>query len=170
MTEPRIEDRPEQPYVAVHREVTDGIPAAVDSAFPELFGWLGAHGVAPAGPPFLRVTEVDPDGTPLELECAAPVADDAVATAPVRRGVLPAGRYVTLVHVGPYRSETARDLGAAREDLEAWIAGQGIVTARPSARGSSPACAVDRLEVGPDSEPDPSRWRTALELLIVDGP
>ncbi len=46
MTEPRIEDRPEQSYLAVHREVTDGVPAAVDSAFPALFAWLGEHGVS----------------------------------------------------------------------------------------------------------------------------
>ena len=75
--EPRIEVRAEQPYLAIHRHVTDGVPAAVDSAFPELFAWLGERGIAPSGPPFMRFREVDPDGEPLELEVAAPV-DKAV--------------------------------------------------------------------------------------------
>ena len=107
--EPRIEVRSEQPYLAIHRHVTDGVPAAVDSAFPELFAWLGERGIAPSGPPFMRFREVDPDGEPLELEVAAPV-DVAVGgpytgDAPVLADALPAGRYVTLLHVGPYRSE-----------------------------------------------------------------
>jgi hypothetical protein len=32
------------------------------------------------------------------------------------------------------------------------------------------ACAVDRLLVGPGSEPDPSRRRTEIALLLIDEP
>ena len=48
--QPRIETRAEQPYAGIRVAVTmAGFPAAADSTFPALFGWLGAHGVAPAG-------------------------------------------------------------------------------------------------------------------------
>ena len=50
-----------------------GVAAAVDTAFPELFRWLGERGVEPAGPPFIRLLEVDVDGEPLELEVGRPL-------------------------------------------------------------------------------------------------
>jgi hypothetical protein len=81
--EPQVQKLVEQPYVAIWRQVTDGVPAAVDSGFRELFGWLGEYGVKPSGPPFIRFLEVDVQGEPLELEVAVPVvggleADDRV--------------------------------------------------------------------------------------------
>lgn len=45
----------------------------LDRAFPQLFAWLGEHGVTPSGPPFIRYREVDAEGEPLEIEVAAPV-------------------------------------------------------------------------------------------------
>jgi hypothetical protein len=58
--EPQLQVRPEQHYAAIARRVTmDGIAAAVDDAFPALFGWLAAGGVAPAGPPFIRYLVID---------------------------------------------------------------------------------------------------------------
>src|SRR5919106_5867516 len=100
MTEPQIEKRTEQAYVGIRSAVTNGVPAVADTAFPQLFAWLGQHGIEPAGPPFIRYHEVDHDGEPLEIEVAAPVADGAEPDedGPVRAGVLPAGRYATLLH------------------------------------------------------------------------
>jgi hypothetical protein len=54
MTEPQIQQRDEQQYLAIRSEVTNGAPAVVDRTFPQLFAWLGQHGVEPAGPPFIR--------------------------------------------------------------------------------------------------------------------
>ena len=67
MTEPQIQQRDALPYLAIRSEVTNGIPAVVDRTFPQLFAWLGQHGVEPAGPPFIRYLEVDHDGAPLEI-------------------------------------------------------------------------------------------------------
>jgi hypothetical protein len=86
----------------------------------------------------------------------------------VRAGVLPGGRYVTLLHVGPYSSDTARDLGAAREELRRWIAERGIVYSRATERGATlPSCS-EHLRVGPVDEPDWTRWETEFAYLIVD--
>ena len=74
--EPQLQRRAALPYVAIPCHVTEkGVAAAVDTAFPELFRWLGERGVEPVGPPFIRFLEVDVDGEPLELEVGAPVAD-----------------------------------------------------------------------------------------------
>jgi hypothetical protein len=51
----RIELRAAQPYAGIAVRVTmDGLPGAVDEAFPELFGWLAAQDIPAAGPPFIR--------------------------------------------------------------------------------------------------------------------
>ena len=166
---PQIEERAAQPYLGVWCHVTSGVPAAVDPAFPELFGWLGRHGVTPAGPPFIRFHELDGEGEPLELEVAVPVAGDVPSDERVRRGELPAGRYLTLLHIGPYRSETERDLGDARAALIAWAEERGIVYSRESDPGRSLPCCVDHLRVSPGTEADFSKWETELAYLIVDG-
>jgi effector-binding domain-containing protein len=166
--EPRIEQLAALPYLAIRRHVTDGVPAAVDGAFPELFSWLGAGEIAPAGPPLIRVHEVDADGEPLELEVAVPVEGDTPADERVRRDSLPAGRYVTKLHVGPYRSETEPDLGDARAAVIDWMDENGITFDRASERGRELGCAVDHLRVSPGTEPDYTKWETEIAYLILE--
>ena len=58
--EPQIQTRAAQHYAAIPATVAmDGISAAVDDAFPALFGWLAAQGIAPAGPPLIRYLVID---------------------------------------------------------------------------------------------------------------
>jgi effector-binding domain-containing protein len=170
MTEPQIQQRDALPYLAIRREVTNGIPAVVDQAFPQLFAWLGRHGVGPAGAPFIRYLEVDHQGEPLEIEVAAPVegAAEPPDDAPVRADTLPAGRYATLVHTGPYRSEDVTDLGDAQVALRSWTEEQGIATGRPSERGSSLAACVEHYRIGPPMEADWTKWETELAYLVVE--
>jgi effector-binding domain-containing protein len=170
MTEPQIQQRDEQRYLAIRSEVTDGLPAVVDHTFPQLFARLGQHGVEPAGPPFIRYLEVDHSGEPLEIEVAAPVAGGAEPEVggPVRAGTLPAGRYATLAHTGPYRHDDVPDLGHAQAALRSWTEQQGIVTGRPSERGSSLACCVEHYKVGPPMEQDWTKWETELAYLVVE--
>ena len=112
MTEPQIQQRDALPYLAIRSEVTNGMPAVVDRTFPQLFAWLGQQGVEPAGPPFIRYLEVDHQREPLEIEVAAPVAVGVPAPddGPVCAGFLPAGRYATVLHTGPYRHDHVPDL------------------------------------------------------------
>jgi effector-binding domain-containing protein len=170
MTEPQIQERAEQPYLAIRSEVTNGLPAVVDRSFPQLFAWIGQHGVEPAGPPFIRYLEVDQAGEPLEIEVAAPISDD---TAPpdddtVRAATLPAGRYATLVHIGPYRHDDVPDLSDAQAALRSWTEQQGIVTGRPSERGAQLSCCVEHYRIGPPLEQDWTKWETELAYLVVE--
>ncbi|HYM58994.1 MAG TPA: GyrI-like domain-containing protein [Solirubrobacteraceae bacterium] len=167
--EPQVQKRVEQPYVAIRRQVTDGVPAAVDSAFPELFGWLGEHGVKPSGPPFIRFLEVDAQGEPLELEVAVPVVGGVEGDERVLAEVLPAGRYVTFLHAGPYRSTTEPDLAAARAMVQDWAVQQGIPWDRwDTDRGSAFRCYVEHYHVGPVEETDYSKWETELAYLVSE--
>ena len=168
MTEPQIQQRAAQPYLAIAGEITDGMPAFVDRAFPALYTWLGEHGVEPSGPPFIRYRELDTDGEPLELEVGVAVNDSTEGDDRVRAASLPAGRYLTYMHVGPYRSETQPDLAAARKRLISWAADQGIVYSRETDRGATLPCCLERYLVGPIEEPDFSKWETEFAYLILD--
>jgi effector-binding domain-containing protein len=170
MTEPQIDERAEQPYLGIRCELTDGIRSAVDKAFPQLFGWLREQGVAPSGPPFIRYRELDHGGEPLVIDAAAPVSDRAEPPvgAPVQADVLPAGRYATLIHVGPYTHDSVPDLVEAQAALRTWIEREGIVTSRPSKRGSSLPCCVEHYRIGPPMEEDWTKWETELAYLVVE--
>jgi effector-binding domain-containing protein len=150
MTEPRVEQRTEQPYVAIRRRVTmDGIAEAVDSAFPALFGWLAERGVAPAGPPFIRYLSV---GSELEIDLGVPVERAATGDERVSAQALPAGRWIVALHVGHF--DGLRDAHGALQD---WARRQGIEWDE----------FTEHYLTNPREEPDSSRWETELAYIIV---
>jgi hypothetical protein len=167
---PRIEQRAAVPYVAIPcHENDDGVAAAVDRAFPELFRWLGDRRIEPLGPPFIRYLEIDPRGEPLELEVAAPVAAGVAGDERVHANALPVGRYLTLLHAGPYRHATEPDLAAARAAMQDWAKQQRVgLDSRKTDRGSAWGCYVENYLVGPVDEPDYSNWKTELMYLASD--
>jgi effector-binding domain-containing protein len=167
MSEPQIVLREAQPYLGIRAPVTNGIRAFADTAFPELFGWLSQHGVAPAGPPFLRYHEVDHTGEPLEAEAGVPVESAPATDGRVRADSLPAGRYVTMLHVGPYRSDAMPDLGDARAEFIAWANDNGIVYGSETERGLALPCALEHFRIGPVDDPDFTRWETEFAYLIL---
>ena len=167
MSDPQIVLREAQQYVGIRAPVTNGIRDFADNAFPELFGWVFENGTAPAGPPFLRYHEVDRSGEPLEVEAGVPVdtRPDA-ANGRVRASALPAGRYLTALHVGPYTSETLPDLGDARAELVQWARDNEVAYGRETERGLSFPCALERFVVGPVDDPDFTNWKTEFAYLI----
>ncbi len=159
--QPAIEQRPAVPYAAIPVTVTmASFPAAADACFPELLGWLGASGVQLAGPPFIRYLVVHMEAE-LEVEFGAPVAGPVPASDRVRGGELPAGRYLTLVHTGPYDG-----LIAANAAVQDWAAGNGI-TLESSAGGHRFAGRVEHYRTDPRAEPDPANWQTEVAYLIA---
>ena len=159
---PEIETRAEQPYVAVRAKVTMGEVAAFARRFGEVFGWLDSHGLAPAGPPFFKYNVIDM-ARELEMEAGVPIAAAATGDDGVVAGVLPAGRYATLTHVG-HPSE----LMAATKALLDWAAEQGLtwdVTA--SEDGDRWACRLEKYLTDPEQEPDMSKWVTQLAFKLA---
>src|SRR5262245_21739024 len=150
MSDPQIVLREAQHYAGIRAPVTIGIRDFADNAFPELFGWVFEHGVAPAGPPFLRYHEVDRSGEPLEVEAGVPLAAPPEgANGRVRASALPAGRYLTAIHLGPYTSETLPDLGDARAELVQWARDNELSYGHETERGLRFPCALERFVVGP---------------------
>jgi effector-binding domain-containing protein len=109
---PEIIERAEQPYVAIRAEVTMAELAGLADRFGEVFGWLAEHGVAPAGPPFFRYHVIDMERQ-LDVEAGVPVPAAMEGDDRVVAGTLPAGRYATSVHAGPYSAADRRRRCAA---------------------------------------------------------
>jgi hypothetical protein len=152
--EPQVQQRTAEPYLAIHARVTTEAEfrRAADRGFPALFGWLGEHGVEPAGPIFIRYA-----ADPAEIELGVPVAPGTSGDERVQAAELPAGRWATFLHVGPYTHVSEPDLAAAHAGLQAWMDAQGL------ARASH----VEHFIVGPVEEPDHTRWRTELAYLTT---
>lgn len=160
--EPQIEQRPAQPYAGIRETVTtDGFPAAVDKGFPELFGWLEERGLALAGAPFVRYHLTSE--TELDIEMGVPAGTVVPDDGRIRSGCLPAGRYVTLRHLGPFDG-----LAAGHEALRRWAREHDVtLECWDTARGTGWLSCAEHYLVDPSAEPDPSRWEVELAYLTT---
>jgi len=127
------------------------IQRVMGPAIGELMAAIAAQGVAPAGPLFSHHLKMDPEV--FDFEICVPVARAVAAAGRVKPGTLPAARVARTVYHGGYEG-----LGMAWGEFQAWIKSQGH-------KG-----AADLWEVyltGPESGPDPSKWRTELNRPLV---
>jgi effector-binding domain-containing protein len=162
--QPRIETRAAQPYAGIRVAVTmAGFPAAADSTFPALFGWLAAQGLAPAGPPFIRYHVIDM-AAELQVEFGAPVRAPIEADGRIQPGTVPAGDYLVLRHTGPYDQ-----LIGANAALQAYAKQHGIeFAARDTPEGQAWDGRFEHYLTDPTAEPDAARWQTDVAYLLAD--
>lgn len=160
--QPTVMQRDAQPYVAVGASLPMAQLAKLADRIPEVFAWLAARGVEPAGPPFFRYDVIDMEGD-LRVETGLPVAQAVAGEGEITGGVLPAGRYVTVTHVG-----APDTLYGATGDLLAWAAAEGLtfdMTRTPE--GERWAGRLEFYETDPREEPDLTKWRTTLAFKLV---
>jgi effector-binding domain-containing protein len=138
------------------------LAAVVPPLNQEVFAWLGARGAASAGPPFWKYNVIDM-ARELEIEAGVPVAAAVAGDDRVVSGVLPAGRYATLTHVG-HPSE----LMAATKALLDWAAEQGLTfDMTPGDDGDRWASRLENYLTDPSQEPDMSQWVTELAFKLA---
>jgi effector-binding domain-containing protein len=155
---PEIVTRADQPYLAIGARVTMAELPGVAHRLGELFGWLGARGLAPAGAPFFKYNVIDMMGE-LDVEVGVPVTSAVDGDGTVVPGVLPAGQYAALIHVGP-----PSELADATKTLLDWAAAQGLTFDVSGDRWAS------RLEIyltDPAQEPDTTKWETQLAIRLA---
>ncbi len=102
------------------------------------------------------------------MEAGIPVPVPVPAPAPVEgddrviAGVLPAGRYATVVHVGPYDG-----LIGAVDNLLQWADSQGLEWDSSSAEdGEHWGCRLEIYLTDPSQQPDPATWQTQLAFRL----
>jgi effector-binding domain-containing protein len=102
------------------------IGAAIGAGFAEVYGFLGPHAVASGEPFVIYHGAPGPGDRPFEIEICAPIARRVDPPAGWTVIELPAGTFASVVHVGAYDT-----LGTTYDELERWIAGQGLAIAGP---------------------------------------
>jgi effector-binding domain-containing protein len=162
--EPDIKVLPEQPYVAIAASVTmETLGAVVPPLNGEVFGWLAARGITPSGPPFWKYNVIDMSQD-MEVEAGCPVAAAVPGDGRVLAGVLPAGRYATVRHVGHPQT-----LVAANEGLRDWAAAKRLKwDMSPSPAGERWGCRLEIYLSDPAREPDMANWVTELAFRLAD--
>lgn len=112
---------------------------------------LTVQGIAVTGPWFTHHLRMDPDF--FDFEICLPVASPITASGRVEPGQWPVTTVARTIYHGDYE-----ELGAGWGEFDAWIAAKGYVT-RPDM--------WERYVLGPESNPDPSTWRTELNRPLV---
>jgi effector-binding domain-containing protein len=160
---PRIVERAEQPYVAVSGRVTMQTIGAIADRLPEVFAWLGARGLEPAGAPFFKYDLIDMERQ-LEVGAGVLVAAAAAGDGEVVAGVLPAGRYASLTHVGH-----PDELVEATTALLDWAAQQGLAwDMNETPEGQRWGCRLEVYKTDPAEQPDMSKWEMELLFRLAD--
>jgi effector-binding domain-containing protein len=161
-TQPRIVERPEQPYVAIGGVVTMQTVGAIADRLPEVFVWLAEHNLEPAGVPFFKYNLIDMRRQ-LEVEVGVPVATPAQGDGDVHAGVLPAGRYANVTHVGH-----PDELAGVTAKLLDWSAQQGLRwDMSETSAGQRWRCRLEIYHTDPAEEPDMRRWETELAFRLA---
>ena len=106
-TQPRIVERPDQPYVAISGLVTMQTIGAIADRLPDVFLWPAEHDLDPAGAPFFKYNLIDMQRQ-LEVEVGVPLATPAQGDGDVHAGVLPAGQAASLRRDQPARAARTR--------------------------------------------------------------
>ncbi|MBV8211922.1 MAG: GyrI-like domain-containing protein [Verrucomicrobia bacterium] len=163
ITAPKVVERSEQPYVAVKSVVTMAeIGVAAGKFLGEIFGWVTGHGLTPAGAPFFKYNVIDMEHG-LEIEFGIPTASLVAGDDRVLAGVLPAGRYASLIHQGPY--EQLYEANAALLD---WIKEQGLeIEVQGSPEGDRFGCRLEIYLTDPGAEKDPDKWETEVAIRLI---
>ena len=97
---PKVENRDEQHYVGIRTQVPmRKMGKVIPELHGEVFAWLEQQGVEPVGAPFVRFHVIDMAAL-MDIEMGVPVANALEGEGQVTAGVLPAGRYASLVYTG----------------------------------------------------------------------
>lgn len=156
--------RPARPAATVTRTVTMATLSEAADEIPGLAAWLAVRGQVPAGPPFLRYLVIDM-AADLVVQAGFPVTDPVEGDGRVEADVLPAGDYLTAVHVGPYEG-----LYGATAGLLAHAGRTGLaLDHHPTDAGDAWTSRLEWYETDPRVQTDPAGWVTRLEFKLADG-
>jgi effector-binding domain-containing protein len=159
--EPRIDKRPEQPYMGI-RIISpfSGMSAMIGKISREMHSWAAAHDVKPVGPPFVRFHVIDMRGK-MEITYGIPVDIIVPGDDRVTSDVLVAGRYASLVYMNG-------GIAGNRALIE-WVRGQGMDFDRwDTLAGDNFRCRYESYLTDPKLEPRKTRWHIEVAIKLAD--
>jgi DNA gyrase inhibitor GyrI len=100
------------------------------------------------------------------MEVGVPVAEAVEPDGEVVAGVLPAGRYAMVSHIGH-----PKELMGVTTELLAWADRQGLrFDMTPSEDGERWGCRLEVYHSDPHEVPDMAQWHTDLVFRLADLP
>ncbi len=114
-----IKDQPERPTLCIrtHAAVQD-LPQLFGQAYGALMQYMSEMGVQPAGEPFAAYYNMDMQN--LDIEIGFPVTTPVSDRGEIKCSALPAGKFASTVHIGPYDT-----VGPAYEALTQYVKESG---------------------------------------------
>ncbi|GHO54017.1 GyrI-like domain-containing protein [Ktedonobacter robiniae] len=163
ITEPKLENRNEQHYVAIRTQVTmQELDTAIQQLCREVLAWIAHQGIVPTGAPFLRNLVIDMKAL-LDIEVGIPTVSVESTNDRVRAGVLPAGLYASLVYTG---WDSGIEANAALLD---WGAKQSLVwDAWETEQGRAFGARLMSFLTDPNEEQDQAKWETEVAIRLAD--
>ena len=160
--EPKLEERSGRHYLGIRTQVPmRKLSKVIPQLLGEVFGWLGARGVAPAGAPFIRYHVIDMAGK-MDVALGVPVGHAVSGDERVSAGVLPAGRYAALVYTD------VKNGVKANKALLDWGAAQGLRWDRWDVEhGDAFGGRYESFLTDPADEPNPAKWETEVAIRLA---
>lgn len=155
MSTPIIERQQLQPQHAVvvkRRVARSQIAETIAESLGKTFPYALQNGLAIAGRPFVRYSEVGPGL--MTMETGTPLASPDPGTGEIEPITLPGGPAAVAIHMGPY--DKLQDTYAA---MERWMQQQGVRAA---------GAPWESYITDPADHPDPATWRTDVFWPITE--
>ena len=165
ITEPRLEVRPKQPYVAIRTQVAIPFGAVLPKLWAEVETWLAHRDGGTADIPIIRYYTTDMS-TKLDLDVGFMVPSALPGEGRITAGFLPAGRYAVLTYTGPYRGKGLVKASAA---LLEWAAKNHLTWQNFTIDGAEWwGGRAEFYLTGPNQGPDSKKWQTELAFLTAE--
>jgi effector-binding domain-containing protein len=160
-TEPKIEYQPEKTYIGIRIQTPfAGMFKEIDKIRKELEAWFKEKGLETSEPPFLRYHCIDMKGE-MDMEYGIPVKKAPENEGRIKAGVLPAGRYVSIIYSGGgYQGN---------KTLVEWIKKNNIPIDRwDSEKGDNFAVRYEQFLTDPKIEHRKTKWQILLAFKLKD--
>jgi effector-binding domain-containing protein len=159
---PGVYERPDEHYIGIRTQTPfKGMFTVIDKhLFKELRAWMKQEGIEPAGQPFFRYYIINMEGE-MDVEVGIPVATALSGNGRVCPGVLPGGRYASLV----YRGTGYTGSGA----LTRWAIENGHAFDQwDDPKGTAFRARYERYLTDPNVQPLKSKWEVEVAVRLVD--
>lgn len=124
ITEPKLERRKQQYYVAMRIAVPIPFGKYLQPAWNEVYEWMNKKDITPSGPAIIRYLTTDMSEK-LDIDVGFTIGKAVKGNDRIIADFLPAGRYATLLYTGPYKGKgifnaTVALLDWAKENKVTW--------------------------------------------------
>ena len=165
IAQPRLEQRQEQPYVAIRTAVPIPFGKYLQPLWAEVNAWLKDQGMplSSTGPAIIRYLTTDMSNK-LDMDVGFAVDRRMSGNDHILADVLPAGRYATLLYTGSYKGKGIYKSTVA---LLEWAKEKSIVWNTSIKNGVEWWNGrVEWYLTDPERESDPKKYQTELAFLV----